>query len=331
MLQKKSKCLLERNGVNTHMTSHNIAASNAAFPVVDSQHLNKADGKQMDESILPDGWFKLAGDENDFILTVASITQVHSFLQAAALRCYADKHLLVRTRSHQQLQNIRMWSNKKSSEHRFDVAQVWSLQSPSSYTTQYGFRRALLGEPQDTPVPELCCKKYSSLKFFNYGCSDKCKLAVAMDARDILKFLLSDFARKGQYDEIFEIPNSKLPAAAACAVEPACEIGNDKTAGRSIAAALSCVKHEPNVQHQQEKNVLQSPTVPLAHSGSRLYCVFITSCMHRMHEVQENLKLAAEIDAGTDHSKRRKLLHCAATSVSRVFFDANKLAMDSVL
>jgi hypothetical protein len=63
-----------------------------------------------------------------------------------------------------------------------------------------------LGEPQETPTSELDPGKYPSvtiLKYSEKACSEKSKWT-AMNAEDILKFMLSDFARKGVFDEIFD-------------------------------------------------------------------------------------------------------------------------------
>jgi len=62
------------------------------------------------------------------------------------------------------------------------------------------------GEPQEHPTSELCKDKYPSLTFFKVDALSigSCLLTVAMGAADIIKFLLSPFARKGQFDEIFE-------------------------------------------------------------------------------------------------------------------------------
>jgi hypothetical protein len=266
---------------------------------------------------LPAGWFKLSGDENDYFLSLAPIAKVHSFLQAAALRFYPERQLLVRTRSNQQVQSIRMWRSKDSSVCKFDLAQVWSLQSPSSYTTQYGFRRALLGEPQETPVAELCVKKYKSMKFFNYGCSEKNKLAVAMSAEDILKFLLSDFARKGQYDEIFEDLGSKVPAEQVCEVQT----GVQTLQEQSPAAALVCVKSA------------QPPPPPPKTPPPSPRRVFTNECVERMRELQHNLTAAAEIELTTPEGarKRRKLAQTAMASITRVLFDGHKFVLDSML
>ena len=62
------------------------------------------------------------------------------------------------------------------------------------------------GEPQEHPTSELCKDKYPSLTFFKVDALSigSCMLTVAMGAADIIKFLLSAFARIGQFDEIFE-------------------------------------------------------------------------------------------------------------------------------
>jgi hypothetical protein len=63
-----------------------------------------------------------------------------------------------------------------------------------------------LGEPQETPTSELDPGKYPSvtiLKYSEKACSEKSKWT-AMNAEDILKFMLSDFARKGVFDEILD-------------------------------------------------------------------------------------------------------------------------------
>lgn len=82
------------------------------------------------------------------------------------------------------------------------------MYSPSSYCSPYGFRRALTGENQTAPCPELSCSKYASLCLLQQSDSerpDKIKYRPMMDAQDTIRFMLSDFARRGQYDEIFEI------------------------------------------------------------------------------------------------------------------------------
>ncbi len=121
------------------------------------------------------------------LYTVTSCSQMHTHLTA---RCPYQHH------------SIRTWSSKE-----FDLAQVWSLHSLSSYCASYGSRHALLGEPQETLTSELDPGKYPSvmiLKYSEKAYSEKSKWTVAMNTEDILKFMLSDFARKGVFDEIFD-------------------------------------------------------------------------------------------------------------------------------
>jgi hypothetical protein len=35
------------------------------------------------------------------------------------------------------MQTIRTWSSRDLQKHKFDLAQVWSLHSPSTFTTPY--------------------------------------------------------------------------------------------------------------------------------------------------------------------------------------------------
>ena len=92
--------------------------------------------------------------------------QVHEHLQAAALRFYPNRKLLVPIRSKHQMQTIRTWSSRDLQKHNFDLAQVWSLHSQSTFTTPYIVHIVLLGEPQETPKSELCKEKYHSMTFF---------------------------------------------------------------------------------------------------------------------------------------------------------------------
>ena len=68
-----------------------------------------------------------------------------------------------------------------------------------------------MGESYKGPCSEHCVENYPSLVFVNYvsdhhssSGKDVIKYKPFMDAEDVLKFLLSEFARRGQYDEIFE-------------------------------------------------------------------------------------------------------------------------------
>jgi hypothetical protein len=93
----------------------------------------------------------------------------------------------------------------------------------------YGFRRALLGEPQDSPNVELDAAKYPSLVILRCyehdarGNADavrkKSKFRVAMNAEDILKFMLSDFAKSHSPPRACLSPSSPRKMFAAACVE----------------------------------------------------------------------------------------------------------------
>ncbi len=81
------------------------------------------------------------------------------------------------------------------------------LHSQLSYCASHGFRPELLGEPQERQTSELDPSKYPSvtiLKYSEKAYSEKSKWMVAMNTEDILKFMLSDFVRKGVFDQIFD-------------------------------------------------------------------------------------------------------------------------------
>lgn len=147
--------------------------------------------------------------------------QVHARLQQIVLEKYHPKKMRVAEPSIMQtkksLKDIEVLVDEDGNGRhavKFSLQQTWMLQSPSTYRDAYGFRRALMGDNYNSPSSELCVKKYPSLVFVNYnpdiGCSSgkdlvKCKPCKPfMSAEDVVKFLLSDFARRGQYDEIFE-------------------------------------------------------------------------------------------------------------------------------
>jgi len=235
--------------------------------------------------------------------------EVHTHLQAAALRLYPGRKLAVPPRSAQLKHSTKIRTTRDAADtYKFDLAQVWKMHSPSSYTTPYGFRRALTGENQDSPAPELDVRKYPSLEILRFFDSDRhtvVKFRPLMSAEDILRFLLSDFARKGQCDEIFEDnPTNSGPAKP----EPA------STTPRLLPEARPAVKTEP-----AEPRDPRSPR-----------SVFGSSCLARMREAEQHFAALADIEEG-DARKRRKLSIAVMHSISRTLFDANKLVLDTTL
>ena len=268
--------------------------------------------------------------------TFLPFMEVHTHMQAAALRLHPGRKLAIPPRSAQLKHStkIRTATTRDAPDsYKFDLAQVWKMHSPSSYTTPYGFRRALTGENQDSPTPELDVRKYPSLEILRFFDSDRrtvVKFRPLMSAEDILRFLLSDFARKGQCDELFEDPAHLEPASTTPRlprwpeVLPAAEAAKAEAAkAQPVKAEL--VKAEPGLAEQH----------PRAQSSPR--SVFGSSCLARMREAEQHFVTLAEIEdregpaRQRDYHKRRKLSIAVMRSISKTLFDANKLVLDATL
>lgn len=242
------------------------------------------------------------------------VLQFHAHLQAAALRLFPSRKLMTPERTSHQKKFVPWISLDKNGGQgpMFDLAQVWSMHSPSSYVTPYGFRRALTGENQDSPISELTTAKYPSvtiLKFWDQERPDKSKYRAHMNAQDILKFMMSDFARKGQFDEIFEETSGGWKGPP----ELVSLVCGTRTTGRAQAPAPEVQRAEP-------------PGSPrFAHDFAR-------GALQRMREVEENFAASSEIEQAEGHAKRRRLLaNAAIVGITRVLFDANKLLLDAMV
>jgi hypothetical protein len=255
-----------------------------------------------------------------YLLTLVPVMQAHAHLQAAALRLCPGRKLRCPTLSVHQIQSIRSWSMRDAAageQVKFDLAQLWSLHSPSSYASQYGFRRALLGEPQEKPVSELSRGKYTSLSYFTHD--QLSRPSVAMSAEDIIRFMMSDFARKGQYDEIFEDADT---------------IAQDTEKTTALKKELT-----PEPPDAPEPAPGPDAPVPPAAPAPRTpppspRRAFAAASMDRMRELQEHLRTGAQLLEESEplHSrKRRRLALAAIGSISKVLFDANKLVLDVVI
>jgi len=264
--------------------------------------------------------------------------QMHAHLQAAALRGYpgrkllspaAEKYHAYQTQRNEiqfSLRNaterswhwrsigIRTWYRETGAEPVFDLAQVWMLHSPTSYAAAYGFRRALLGEPQDSPNAELDAAKYPSfviLRSYEHESSharEKSKFRVAMNAEDILKFMLSDFARKGTFDEIFE---NDVHWTGPPELVSIMNDGERALPATQHSAPSACLSIDP-------------PSSPRK--------MFVAACVERMRDLEQNLRESAALEFPEDHSrKRRRLATSTLCQITRVLFDANKMVLDALL
>jgi hypothetical protein len=264
----------------------------------------------------------------EYLLTLTPFQHVCAHLQATALRLFPDRCLRVPTRSPHQSQYIRMWSSRDLQHHKFDLAQVWSVCSPSTFTTAYSYRRALLGEPHEKPAAELHKESYPSMTFFrierNNTATTNGRMVVAMAAADIISFLQSEFARRGPFNEIFEADTR--PGGAAPTRTPAAPARTPAAPARTPAAPVA--QQPPAPPPPYAAAVTYAPPSPRR--------VFAAACADRMRELEHSLRASAELQRCDDApqeraAKRRKLAAAAAGGMTRVLFDAHKLVLDEVL
>jgi hypothetical protein len=266
--------------------------------------------------------------------------EVHTHLQAAALRLFPGRKLAIPPRSAhlKHFTKIRTVTTRDALDsYKFDVAQVWKMHSPCSYTTSYGFRRALTGENQDSPTSELDVRKYPSLEILRFFDSDRrtvVKFRPIMSAEDILMFMTSDFARKGQFDEIFE--ESESAEVQLVSTTP-------RLAPRLPSALEALPSSDPRVSSTAQRQPVKvepglAEPPPREHGSPR--SVFSNSCLARSRELEQHFSTLADIEELEDtagpareraNHKRRKLSIATMVSISRILFDANKLVLDTVV
>jgi hypothetical protein len=178
-----------------------------------------------------------------------------------------------------------------------------------------------LGEPQEKPVAEL--RKYPSLSFFTHD--QLSKPSVALSADDVLKFMQSDFARKGQYDEIFE---TELPLVAHNLPSTGSMLfANDLPAAGDGSVAFNL----PTQSRVKQANVLNKQSTPPPSPRK----IFSMASLARMRELEHNIdtNLVDAFDDSSDASrtKRRRLALTTACNITKVLFDANKLLLDAII
>jgi hypothetical protein len=146
--------------------------------------------------------------------TTMKAMQVHAHIQAAALRLFPDRKLLLADQSSIQTMRyitVTFLKHDTGTLTRFDLAGTWMLHSPAGESILW-FVRALEGDSYYGLTTELCKRKYPSLVIGTYSMAHDTnkKMPVIgkkrpyMGAEDILKFLLSDFARQGPHNFLFE-------------------------------------------------------------------------------------------------------------------------------
>lgn len=255
---------------------------------------------------------------------------------------------------------------------KFNLQQTWMLQSPSTYRDAYGFRRALMGDNSNSPSCELSVLKYPSLVFVNYNsessgasAKDSVKCKPFMNADDVVKFLLSDFARRGQYDEIFEKDGVQaFWNGEGCHVpklESACERGDRGEPSNHCARVLggdsdvgfSVVKSEWNVKSEWKGppelvQILEDGAVSSGanvcgrledwHDSAKHATAqgrFMRSCLARVDSLQTCFRERASIaaDGCCERQKKRKtaLASTAVQNMASILLDANAMLYDEAL
>ena len=267
-----------------------------------------------------------------YLLSLMPVMQAHGHLQAAAHRLYPGRKLKIPTLSVHQIANIRTWTPRSGTDSsnavKFDLAQLWSLHSPCSYATQYGFRRALLGEPQEKPVAEL--RKYPSLSFFTHD--QLSKPSVALSADDVLKFMQSDFARKGQYDEIFEtelpLVAHNLPSTSSMLLANDLPAAGDGSVAFNLPENMHALSTHSRVK---QANVLNKQSTP-PQSPRKIFSMASLARMRELeHNIHTNLVDAFDDSSDASRTKRRRLALTTACNITKVLFDANKLLLDAII
>lgn len=295
-----------------------------------------------------------ASDESDPRWHVfTTFLQVHTHLQAAAMKLFPGRNFLLPTDVYANRYIGTIVTYDGSEPAKFDLAQTWLLHSPSSYVTPYGFRRALTGENQDTPSPELDNVKYPSLVYVKYWPSEspaKFKYRAMLNAEDTIKFLVSDFARKGQHNEIFEAP--RAPACGGSWTGPTelvqlmAEFGDEPnhsptaTEGSprkaSLAASLTGCSARSTREHREAKQLTLEDCLRRAKMGKEACpppAPFTAPYAQHISDLDRLFRSRTEIlqDAQDEGAtKRRKVLaNEAMRSLTRVLLDANLLLLDA--
>ncbi len=300
------------------LTAERLSSKAGSVKHMDNSARQEARGKQCSSALSADEAHgkQCLTDIGSRLLTHVSYCEVHTCLQAAALRLFPERELLLPDDSMLQCP-IRTLQGDMLISIKFDLAQVWYMISPSSFVTPYGFRRALTGKDQDSPHPELDDAKYPSLELLRYsqdlqpGTSQntqrmpRFKYRAYMNAQDMLIFLMSDFARKGQFDEIFA------------------------SGVKSILHPVAILEHPERAYKVKQEDAASLPLSPRH--------VFRSSCLDRNCELHRHFERLRELEALADgpdlqRMKRRKLLaNEAMQSITSVLFDANKLVLDTML
>jgi hypothetical protein len=243
---------------------------------------------------------------------------------------------------------------------KFNLQQTWMLQSPSTYRDAYGFHRALMGHNYISPASELCVTKYKSLAMVEYnadiGChAEKCvaKYKPFMNAYDVVKFLLSDFARRGQYDEIFANAHAYRELKVNVGKQKATLDEREQRSEQDSVSEFEPDTHEPTMRTSvvnsectgppelvniiKPSNFLSAQNDPWrpssVHSGHGMtQSKFIQTCVSKIENLKNCFLERASIESDECYERKKKrkvqLANTAMEAITDILLQANVLLYD---
>lgn len=339
--------IIERNIADSYSQSE---APKQQFRVQtpDSDHnINLHDVDQEANTVLQDEFSSLCDLEfaicpNALPLTMKAM-QVHAHMQAAAVKLFPDRKLILADPSSNPAKRdidvsiIKRVSGTFSERlTRFDLAETWMLHSPGSVQSVIEFIRKLEGDSYYGLTTELSNRKYPSLIIGTYSNADKNKQIPVlgnkrpfMGAEDIVQFLLSDFTRTlhSPHNFLFEdettVENNtyRAPMTSALAPPPT----YDQSMGRQYCHPVQTTSSKMLSQQSQKQSEQQSEQNCSAEDQ------FMVTCSNMMKEVEESLQerrfLLGLADCDENNTKKRKRALAADSirNVTTILFAANKL------
>lgn len=247
--------------------------------------------------------------------------QVQGFMQAAALKLFPDKNLRMLKNTEEHI-SVAVIATEDASYTMFDVAEMWWLYSRISAPSLEEFRQALLGDGAYGLQHDITVLEYPSLMFAaSPGAPAHASFRMFMLPEDVIKFLLSPFARKAHYDPLFD---SEMQAP---------EMQKDAISGENADGQTTDMKKASNKQNSTQD--LHPPSYEectslacQATAGVSTEDVFVRTCQHVMQDVISALGKRREMEsypAASMEKQKRQLAAAAVQNMTTVLFAANTL------
>lgn len=225
--------------------------------------------------------------------------QVQGHMQAAAVKVFPGKNLRMPTHDVAAAVSasisIAVITTEDLSYTLFDVAEMWMFYSPASASSLQAFRQSLLGSGQYGMAPELNVQNYPSLMFaVNTGTT-----ASYMLAEDVIKFLVSPFARKRPYNALFD---DEMDTVTESGVGGCCDTADDVQGdGTQPPSYSECMSWEST-----------------ARGSTRAEEELMQTCRNVMHDVNTALRKRRTLEALPADSLRTHKRQLAAAAVYNV-------------